>query len=266
MPSADLAGHRIGWREGGGGSGAPALLLHCTLAHSGAWRGVAAHLGRWAAPDLPGHGVSADVPPGADLLRLCAGVAGALRDRTGAADLVGHSYGAVVALRLALDAPERVRSLTLIEPVLFAAARGTPAHAAYEARHAPVAEAVRGDDPEAAARAFAAVWGDGRAWADLPPAQRAYMAERIALVPRQAPGIAADDTGILAPGGLEGLAAPVLLIEGADSPPVAGAIASALAERLPDARRVTVEGAGHMAPVTHPDAVGRAVADHLANV
>ena len=264
MPAADLAGLRTGWREGGGGEGPPALLLHCTLAHSGAWRGVAAHLGRWAAPDLPGHGTSGDVPPGADLLRLCADVAGALRDRTGVADLVGHSYGAVVALRVALDAPERVRTLTLIEPVLFAAARGTPAHAAHEADHAPVAAAVRADDPEAAARAFAAIWGDGRPWADLPPAQRAYMAERIALVPRQAPGIAGDATGLLAPGALEGLAAPVLLLEGSDSPPVVGAILSALAARLPDARRLAVPGAAHMLPVTHPDAVGRAVAAHVA--
>jgi pimeloyl-ACP methyl ester carboxylesterase len=89
------------------------------------------------------------------------------------------------------------------------------------------------------------------------------MAERIALVPRQAPGIADDVTGLLAPGALEALAMPVLLIEGAASPPVAHEIASALAARLPDARRMTVPGAGHMAPVTHPEIVGRAIAAHL---
>ena len=35
------------------------------------------------------------------------------------AHLVGHSSGAVIALQLALDAPEAVRSLTLLEPALL---------------------------------------------------------------------------------------------------------------------------------------------------
>src|SRR3546814_11288970 len=34
-------------------------------------------------------------------------------------DLVGHSYGGAVALKIALSQPQRVLSLTLIEPVLF---------------------------------------------------------------------------------------------------------------------------------------------------
>jgi len=35
------------------------------------------------------------------------------------AHLVGHSYGGAIALQLALDAPEAVRSLSLLEPALF---------------------------------------------------------------------------------------------------------------------------------------------------
>jgi lipase len=44
----------------------------------------------------------------------------------GPVHLIGHSFGATVALRLAIEAPERVASLTLIEPVLFAAAPDGP--------------------------------------------------------------------------------------------------------------------------------------------
>ena len=38
---------------------------------------------------------------------------------TGPIHLVGHSYGGAVALRFAMQQPERLRSLVLIEPVAF---------------------------------------------------------------------------------------------------------------------------------------------------
>ncbi len=261
MPEAELGGHRLSWAEGG--TGDPALVIHCTLGRAGAWRGVAAHLPAWVAPDLPGHGGSADVPARRDLLEVCAASVGALRDRARAVDIVGHSYGAVVALRIAASAPERVRTLTLIEPVLFAAAEGRPEHAAYLATHAAVAQALaEGREAEAAA-AFTAEWGDGRPWSALPERARDYMTARIGLVPRQAPGIVEDRSGLLAPGVPEGIGAPVLLIAGTASPPVVGAILDALQARLPRAERAVVAGAGHMAPITHADAVGPMIAAHL---
>ena len=42
-----------------------------------------------------------------------------------------------------------------------------------------------------------------------------------------------------------------------------GEIFDTLAARLPDARRATVPGAGHMAPVTHPAEVSALVAGNL---
>ena len=262
MSADGPGGPPLAWS--GSDGDAAALLIHCTLAHSGAWHGVAAHLPSWTAPDLPGHGRSADVPPGCDLLDLCVAGVGSVRDRAGAGHLVGHSYGAVVALRLAAESPGRVRSLTLIEPVLFAAAAGTPEHAVHVAAHRPVEAGLAAGRPEDAARAFTAQWGDGRPWDTLPARTRAYMTGRIGLVARQAPGIGEDRSNLLAPGWIERIQAPVLLIEGGASPPVVGAIQAALAARLPRAERVVVAGAGHMAPVTHPDEVGRAVAAHVA--
>jgi len=67
--------------------------------------------------DLRGHGLSERPPDGytvADAVADLVGVLDALGvDRP--AHLVGNSYGGVVALRAALDVPERVRSLVLIE-------------------------------------------------------------------------------------------------------------------------------------------------------
>jgi pyruvate dehydrogenase E2 component (dihydrolipoamide acetyltransferase) len=102
------------------GEGAPIVLLH----------GFGADLNNWlfnveplsaAAPviaiDLPGHGASSKDVGDGSLEALAAAVdlaLGALGVEQ--AHLVGHSLGAAVAMRLALDHPGMARSLTLIAP------------------------------------------------------------------------------------------------------------------------------------------------------
>ncbi len=238
-----------------------ALMLHCSLAHAGAWSGVAARLDdrlSMTAPDLPGHGRSADWDGVTDYHSLATSTARSLAG-DGPVDLVGHSLGATIALRLALEEPGLARTLTLIEPVLFAAARGTPAFADYLARHAPVEAAFASGDPLLATAHFMTDWGNGTPWDDVPPTQRQGLASRIHLVAAVAPVLGDDMAGLLAPGRLEALDVPVLLLRGARSPAVIGAIAATLLERLPDAREVVVPDAGHMLPITHPGPVAEAI-------
>ena len=254
-------------RRFGEGS-APALLLHCSLAHSGAWSGVAGRLGDllvMTAMDLPGHGRSPDRDPARDFHDQATAMArAALPKVAGDVHLIGHSFGATVALRLALEGTP-ARSLTLIEPVLFAAAReaGDPAYEAHLRAFEPIDAAFRAGDRERAARLFSDVWGGGQRWGDLPEPLRTYQTERIDLIFAGTPALEGDAAGLLAPGRLEALAAPVLLIEGERSPPVAGATQRALAARLPNARRVVVPGAGHLAPISHPEAVAAVIRAHL---
>ena len=259
MPVEELAGTRISWRDAGEGSAV--LFLHCTNAHGGAWRELRVHLpGRHIVPDLPAHGRSGPPERGRDLLRQSADAAVALLERSGPADIVGHSFGAVVALRAALDRPDLVRRLALYEPVLFAAAKGTPEHDDHEAKH----EVIFGHrDPASRARAFHAEWGDAP-WDRLPEERRTYILERADLPLLQRAAIAEDATGILSSGGLEELDRAVLLMTGAESPPVVGVVADRLAARLPDALREALPGMGHMGPVTHAKAVSEIVAPFLA--
>ena len=259
-------------RRFGGGSGEPALLLHCSLAHSGAWSGVADRLGDrldMTAMDLPGHGRSPDWDRARDFHAQATAMARsalpeAARGDPGGVHAVGHSFGATVALRLALEGAP-VRSLTLIEPVLFAAAReaGDPVHGAHVRAFEPILAAFEGGDRETAVRLFSRAWGTGQRWDALPPAQRASLTDRIHLIFAGTPALEDDGAGLLAPGRLEGLSVPTLLIEGERSPAVAGAIQRALAARVPDARRLVIEGAGHMAPITHPEPVARAIRAHV---
>ena len=247
-------------RRLGSAGGAPALLLHCSLAHSGAWSGVAGHLGcllDMTAMDLPGHGRSPPWDRARDFHEQATAMArAALPEAPEGVHLIGHSFGATVALRLALEGAP-ARSLTLIEPVLFAAAReaGDPAHDAHARGFAPIEEAFRAGDHERAARLFSRIWGDGRSWDALAPAQRRYLTERIHLIFAGTPALEDDAAGLLAPGRLEGLRVPALLVEGGRSPAVAGATQAALAARLPRAWCAVIEGAGHMAPI-YPRAGG----------
>ena len=52
---------------------------------------------------------------------------------------------------------------------------------------------------------------------------------------------------------------PALLLEGDASPDMSYAINKSLERRLPNARRERIEGAGHMAPLTHPQDVAQAI-------
>lgn len=225
------------------------------------WGPIAARLGGRVdlrAPDFPGHGRSPDWQPqdGIDyhttLTRLAAGAI----DRP--LDLIGHSLGATVALRIAVGAPHAVRSLTLIEPVLFAAAPD-----AGPSMPPAVADAVAGGDLDSAAALFLGMWGAPRAMDALPSAARARLAAQMRLVLDTDAALSRDSHAILREGGLESIDAPVMLISGAESPPVIAGIAEALAARLPDVGRASVPGAGHMAPVTHPDAVAGLIGVNL---
>ena len=249
------------------GGARPVLALHCSLAHSGAWAGLAMRLRgiTLTASDHPGHGRAEDWDGVQDYHALCTATATALARRLAGdcrIDLFGHSLGGTVALRIALENPGLVRSLVLVEPVLFAAARGSAAFDRLPLFHGDLMRMIAEDRPAAAAR-FHAEWGAAPALADLPERQRRYITERIHLIPAANPALVEDNAGMTRPGGLEGLEMPVLLVEGAESPEIVGAIHDALAARLPRVSRLAVPGAGHMVPITHAGAVAPAVQAHL---
>ncbi|MFZ1728336.1 MAG: alpha/beta hydrolase [Albidovulum sp.] len=262
MPIEDRAGHSTHWQVFGRGA-RQALAVHCMLAQSGAWKGVASRLDdrlALTAFDLPGHGKSGDWD-GDDFLTEATLIAGSFLDSP--VDLIGHSFGAVVALRLAIAAPALIRTLTLIEPVLFAAARGFSEWEDHAAEMADFDTAMTEGRAEAATQAFTRVWGAGVGWAEMSVDNRADLTRRIALIEAGHPALYRDSGGILRPDALESLEMPVLLIRGDRSPTIIERVAEEIAARLPDVGVATVPGAGHMAPITHPDEVAGLIGVNL---
>ncbi|QBX99688.1 alpha/beta hydrolase [Rhodophyticola sp. CCM32] len=254
-----MSGYARHWGQGA----APALLLHCSLASSGAWDGVARaladHLSA-TAPDLIGHGRGPDWDGQQDFHDQNTEYAARFLPE-GRCHLIGHSFGATIALRLAEEHPQGIASLTLIEPVLFAAARGRPGHAAHEQALAGLDPAFRADDRAAAARVFLSVWGEGPEFDDLSDPQQRNILDRIHLI-AASNGALHDDTARILPR-LGQVTAPTLLLAGGDCAPVIPDILDHLEAGLPDATRASVSGAGHMLPITHPAQVAAEIAAHI---
>lgn len=243
-----------------------AMLLHCGMTFSGIWSRVAEPLAdrlTMTAFDLPGHGKSGEWDHRKPFHDMATEIG-----QTFLADgihLVGHSVGATVALRLALENPGKIRSLVLIEPVLFAAARDVAPGVLddHAAGAGPLEAALEEGRYEDAAELFFATWGGGATWDDLPEPRQADFIKRIPTVVGTKDHLYHDAAGLMAEGRLEGLDCPVLLLRGGNSPAVIKGVQDGLAARLPDACHEVVDGAQHLLPLTHAKVVSDLIARHL---
>jgi pimeloyl-ACP methyl ester carboxylesterase len=160
---------------------------------------------------------------------------------------VGNSFGAAVALRVAAARPDRVEALVLVSAPPREWGEISPVlEAAWEAEE----EAVERGDLEAAAAAVAAAW-------TLPDAPAA-MRERVAAMQRRA--LETQTAGEEPEEGPDPLATtdvptvPTILAVGEHDMPDFARAADEWAAALPHARRVTIPGAGHLAPLEQPQA------------
>lgn len=205
--------------------------------------------------DLPNHGKSGDWDGTGDMHDTATAMARTVIERIGDApiDVIGHSFGATVALRLAVEAPQRLRRAALFEPVFFAPAfKDDPAFAAeYAAVDDQRAAAYAEGRFEEAARIFNRHWAGPGTWNALPAKTRAYMTERIGFVHHSSPFLRDDSAGLLQPGRMDQAECPILLLGGELSPWM-DRVNRAIARRLPQATVVTLPDVGHMAPVTDP--------------
>jgi pimeloyl-ACP methyl ester carboxylesterase len=208
-----------------------------------AWHGHAV-----LAVDLPGHGRS-DGPPLASVAQAAAWV-GRLMTAAGveSAALIGHSFGAAIALETAATLGPRIVRLALL---------GTAAAMPVNDRLLAAAQ----DDPELAHRLITtwALGSDAKLGGN--PVPGLWMTNgSMALLARNKPGVLHTDFMACnawksGPDAARGTRCPALVIIGAHdamTPPRAG---RQLAELIGGARTVTIPDCGHMMMAEAPDAV-----------
>ncbi|NLX12015.1 MAG: alpha/beta fold hydrolase [Chloroflexi bacterium] len=198
---------------------------------------------RVIALDLPGHGRSPG-PGRADTAAYAQDVI-ALLDALDIprAIIAGHSMGGAIAQQTALGWPDRVAGL-----VLIATGSKLPVDPALPQRVI---------DEREQAVAWITEW----AWsADSPVELRALGQQRLLEMPPEV--LRGDYLACQAfdvRGRLEQISAPVLVIGASEDRMVRPKFSATLAEQIPGAQLVMIEGAGHMLPLEQPQAVAAAV-------
>ena len=251
MPILTVAGRPTHVQELG--AGPAVVMVHGLLIGSlASWYfTAAAHLAqhhRVRVYDLRGHGRSAHAETGYDTRTLAADLDAVTADLAAPFDLVGHSWGGLVAMRYAMEHPERVRRLAIVEAPLppssalemasFLASDGQLPARLLDALPAPLREAV----------------ASGRRQAErlLASVQRLVLESSLLADVRAEPDL--DDAE------LARVHAPTLLLYGDRSACAPGG--QRLARALPSARLTTLAG-GHYLHLDAREPLARALSDHL---
>lgn len=267
MPS----GHRMHYRKAG--SGPPVLLIHGLVAYSFSWRftipALAPHFTCYAV-DLLGMGdserpVGIDVSPRA----LAMGLVAFMQSQSpGPWSIIGNSHGGGVAMwvaRLAQDASIPLGKLVLVAPINPWSSHGRWL-APFAAHPVSVAivRASRFAYVPVRRLSFARMYGDPRRVTEetlagyaRPLRIRGTVTHCLALLKNWTHNV--DQLEEV----MRGIRIPTLLVWGTKDRMVYLSSAQRMLKTIPNARLITIEGAGHLPFEELPDAFNAAVVPFL---
>lgn len=237
------------------GEGPNVLFVPGSYSTPAAWRPIQKRLPpryRMAGTSLCGYGGTEDTrtPTDCRIVHEVRVVDEAVRRLGGPVHLVGHSFGATVALAAALSGRVAIAGMALFEANPLELLRHSGNETLYEQTFAmsrAFEAAVVAGEPDAAARIID-FWGGEGVFAGMPQAVRDYCN-------LTAPANVFDWHTAFAMRDYEcaHLTMPVLLVRGSSANPAMVAITDALGHLLPDVQAEIVPGAGHFLISSHPD-------------
>ncbi len=211
---------------------------------------------------LDNRGIGAsDAPPGPYTVEaMAADVAGLLDELAlDGADVLGASLGGMIALRLALDVPDRVRRVVLVAATL-GEELGTPLPRTTE-------RLLRGGLPTAPESERRLVSG---ALSPRTLAERPGLVDTIVELRERYPqpvsaweAQAAASASFAVSSGFERLTNPVLALAGLDDTVIDPRNSELLARMLPNARAELLPGTGHLSFWEHPERLASIVETFL---
>lgn len=257
-------GRQVGYHAQG--EGRPVVFLHSGPGSAADWRQVFAAFSegyRLVAMNAFGRGETADWPEDEltvdDFVGLVGGLTAALG---GTFDLVGHSYGGAIALRTAVVAPELVGTLTVLEPQIYPVLEDSDPRLYAQGIELldRFTTALTAGRPEVAWRAFIDHYNEPGTWDSLPAGLRNLQMASSKGAVRSWEALYANPTSI---DDLTGIPHSTLVIQGSQTAAAEERMCEIVADAVPQARRIVIDGAGHMLPLTHPAAVAAAIEEHL---
>ena len=266
------------------GAGSPVVFVHGSASDYRTWQGPLETFGdgyRAIAYSRRYHWPNAAIESGASysLAEHAADLGEAVRALDASpAHLVGHSYGGLVCLRLAADAPEHVRSLTLMEPPVLGLFGRVPPKLGAMLRLAlrsprtaagivglgafglgPAAAALERGDEDSAIRWMGNAILGREAFDALSEERTAQVRDNLIAAeltsPEAFPPLAAAD--------LEKVNAPTLLLGSARSPRVFRLLLDRLEPILPHSQRLEIPDASHLMHEDNAAAFERALLEFL---
>jgi pimeloyl-ACP methyl ester carboxylesterase len=179
--------------------------------------------------------------------------------------LVGHSFGGAIAMKAAQVLAGRVSRAVILEPTLFYMLREegrTEAFTEIKALADLCVERGNVGDWDAVAQGHADYWNGSGAWASLPPERKAGFAAAIRPNHHEWYPALNEPTSLL---GWGVLPSETMILRGRKTVRPMAEIAELLYGAFPQWQRGTWEAGGHMAPLSHPDAVNPLIVDFLSS-
>jgi pimeloyl-ACP methyl ester carboxylesterase len=248
------------------GQGIPLVMIHAGVADSRQWSNEFAFFARShqvVRYDMRGYGKSEPVDGEFNHMEDLVAVLNTL-GLLEPVVIMGCSMGGGLAMDFALTHPARVRALILVGSGPSGLELDVPASSKF----AEVEKAFEAGDLDLVSELETQIWfdGTGRTPEQVDQAMRKllYDMNRQALAHEvKQRGKRLPNTEIPAFDRLSGLKIPVLIIVGEHDTPYILAAADYMIERIPSARKVTIEDAAHLPNMDHPDEFQAVVTDFL---
>lgn len=250
---------------------APIVFLHGTAASPRQWHELICHLPRAFeifTLDLPDHAAHVVHAAQRSLSQEAHILVHRLRGLGQPFHLVGHSYGGALALRIAMQWPGLVRSLTLFEPAMFHLLRD--GHPIERQMHEDIARlehdlmlAQEAGTPASGVRRFIDFWNGPGTFDAYAPQTQEKVTARLPLILANFAALHREAWPLAE---CARITAPTLGVYGENSPLLVQHLTRLIAGAMAQTKVLSVSGAGHMLPVTHPGAAAKLLGAHILAV